>query len=152
MKCPICSNEDTNVIDSRPVEGGFTVRRRRECAKCQYRFSTLEEVELLGLIVVKENGTRESYMREKVENGIVRSLTKRPYKQEDFHRLVNAIERSIQKKNAREINSKEIGKIIMKHLQTFDKVAYIRFASVYRDFKDAKAFEAELKKINNSKE
>lgn len=150
MKCPICSHEDTSVIDSRPAEGGFSVRRRRECTKCQYRFSTLEEVELLGLMVVKEDGSRESYMREKMEKGIVRSLTKRPYTQEDFHRLIVGIERSIQKKNAREISSKDIGKFVMKHLQTFDKVAYIRFASVYRDFKDAKAFETELKKINKN--
>lgn len=148
MKCPVCSHKNTNVVDSRPVEGGFGVRRRRECEKCNYRFSTREEAELLGLMVIKENGSRESYIKEKLESGIKRSLTKRPYKQEDFHHLINTIERSIQKKNTREISSKEIGKIIMKHLQVFDKVAYIRFASVYRDFKDAKAFEREIKRID----
>lgn len=149
MKCPVCNHKNTAVIDSRPAEGDFNVRRRRECEKCHYRFSTIEEVELLGLMVIKNDGSRESYIREKLENGIKRSLTKRPYKQEDFHRLINAIERSIQKKNTREIESKEIGKFIMKHLCGFDKVAYIRFASVYRDFKDVKTFEKELKKLKS---
>jgi len=139
------------VVDSRPTDSGFSVRRRRECEKCGYRFSTKEEVEILGLMVVKENGQRESYMREKMENGIKRSLTKRPYTQEDFHKLIVTIERSIQKKNTREISSREIGKIIMKHLQHFDKVGYIRFASVYRDFKDDKAFEKEIEKLKKIK-
>ena len=101
-----------------------------------------------GWIVVKENGSRESYMREKIENGIRRSLTKRPYTQEKFHRLVHAIERDIQKKKKREIGSKDIGELVMKHLHSFDKVAYIRFASVYRDFQDVKTFEKELKKLH----
>jgi len=152
VKCPICSHKNTGVVDSRPAESGFTVRRRRECEKCQYRFSTIEEVELLGLMVVKNDGSRQSYDREKLENGVKRSLTKRPYKQEDFHRLINAMERSIQKKKTREISSKEMGKIIMKHLRSFDKVAYIRFASVYRDFKDVKTFEKELKKLKKLKQ
>lgn len=123
------------------------VRRRRECEKCHYRFSTTEEVELLDTIVVKEDGRRESYMREKMESGIRRSLTKRSYTQEDFQKLIHAIERDVQKKKNREIASKEVGKIVMKHLRAFDSVAYIRFASVYRDFKDVETFEKELKKI-----
>ena len=147
MKCPICNFKNTAVVDSRPAESGFTVRRRRECEKCQFRFSTIEEVELLGLMVVKNNGTRESYDREKLENGIKRSLTKRPYTHDDFKKLIHNIERTIQKKKKREISSKEIGQIIIKHLRGFDKVAYIRFASVYRDFKDVKTFEKELKKL-----
>jgi transcriptional repressor NrdR len=126
----------------------LAVRRRRECEKCLYRFSTFEEIELLDIIVVKQNGERQSYMREKVENGIRRSLTKRPYTQEKFRRLIHNLERDIQKKRRREIASKEIGELVMKHLSTFDKVAYIRFSSVYRDFKDVKTFERELKKIN----
>ena len=134
-------------MDTRSAEDEWSVRRRRECDKCHYRFSTIEEMELLDIIVVKEDGSRESYMREKVENGIRRSLTKRPFTQEKFHRLLHNIERDIQKKKRREIGSSEIGELVMKHLHIFDKVAYIRFASVYRDFKDVKTFEKELKKL-----
>ncbi len=135
-------------MDTRSSEDGLSVRRRRECDKCHYRFSTVEETELLDIIVVKQNGERQSYMREKIESGLRRSLTKRPYTQEKFHQLVHLIERDIQKKKRREIDSRDIGEIVMKHLQSFDKIAYIRFASVYRDFKDVKTFEKELKKLN----
>jgi transcriptional repressor NrdR len=130
------------------VDVNLAIRRRRECEKCKYRFSTIEEIELLDLIVLKRDGRRESYMRDKIENGIRRSLTKRPYTQENFHRLVHEIERDIQRKKKREVGSAEIGDVIMKHLKTFDKVAYIRFASIYRDFKDVKTFESELKRLN----
>ena len=147
MRCPVCNNRDTAVVDTRPAEDGLSVRRRRECEKCHYRFSTIEEMELLDIIVVKGDGHRESYMRDKVENGIRRSLTKRPYLQEKFHTLIHDIERDIQKKKKREIGSKEVGEIVMKHLRGFDKVAYIRFASVYRDFKDVNTFEKELSKL-----
>ncbi len=147
MRCPICNNKDTSVIDTRPAVSDLSVRRRRECDKCHYRFSTIEEIELLDIIVVKEDGRRESYMRDKIENGIRRSLTKRPYTQDNFNRLIHAIERDIQKKKNREIASKELGELVMKHLKNFDKVGYIRFASVYRDFKDVKTFEKELKKL-----
>jgi transcriptional repressor NrdR len=110
-------------------------------------------VELLDIIVVKEDGSRESYMREKMESGIRRSLTKRSFTQDAFRRLIHTIERDIQKKKSREVASKEIGKLVMKHLRVFDGVAYIRFASVYRDFKDVETFEKELKKIaTNHKE
>lgn len=148
MRCPVCNNSDTSVVDTRPAEDGLSVRRRRECSKCHYRFSTTEEMELLDVIVVKQDGQRETYMREKIENGIRRSLTKRPYLQENFHRLIHAIERDIQKKKKREIGSKELGELVMKHLRGFDKVAYIRFASVYRDFKDVRTFEKEAKKLS----
>lgn len=151
MRCPVCNHPDVSVIDTRSAEDDLSVRRRRECEHCTYRFSTKEEIELLDLIVVKEDGERESYMREKIENGIRRSLTKRPFTQEKFHRLIHAIERDIQKKRRREIASKELGEIVMKHLNAFDKVAYIRFASVYRDFRDVKTFERELKKITKKK-
>jgi len=107
----------------------------------------MEEVELLDLMVVKSDGGREMYLREKLEGGIKRSLTKRAYTNEDFRRLVHAIERDIQKKRKREISTKDIGEIAMKNLKSFDKVAYIRFASVYRDFKDMKSFEREAKKL-----
>ena len=147
MRCPVCNCKEVSVVDTRSAEDEWSVRRRRECDKCNYRFSTIEEMELLDIIVVKEDGTRESYMRDKIENGIRRSLTKRPFTQEKFHRLLHAIERDIQKKKKREIGSGTIGEIVMKHLHTFDKVGYIRFASVYRDFKDVKTFEKELKKL-----
>lgn len=151
MRCPVCNHRELSVLDTRSSEDGLSVRRRRECDKCHYRFSTVEETELLDIIVVKQNGERQSYMRQKVEGGIRRSLTKRPYTQEKFHQLIHLIERDIQKKKRREIASKEIGEIVIKHLHTFDKIAYIRFASVYRDFKDVKTFEKELKKINRVK-
>ena len=147
MRCPVCNHRDVSVIDTRSTEDDVGVRRRSECEKCSYRFSTVEEIELLDIIVVKQDGERQSYMRDKVANGIRRSLTKRPFTQDKFHRLLYAVERDIQKKKKREIASTEIGEIVMKHLQTFDKVAYIRFASVYRDFKDVKTFEKELKKL-----
>jgi transcriptional repressor NrdR len=148
MRCPVCNFREVSVVETRASEDGMLVRRRRECEKCHYRFSTTEEVELLDIIVVKEDGTRESYMREKMENGIRRSLTKRAFTQDGFRRLIHTIERDIQKKKNREVASKEIGKIVMKHLRLFDGIAYIRFASVYRDFKDVETFEKELKKIS----
>lgn len=151
MRCSICKNKETSVVDSRTGSDGFTVRRRRECSKCHYRFSTVEEIELLDTVVVKSNGRRESYMRDKVDAGIKISLSKCSYTAENFSRLIHAIERDIQKKKKREIFSHEIGEIVMKHLNAFNKVAYIRFASVYRDFKDVKTFEKELKKISNKK-
>lgn len=147
MRCPVCNYKEVSVVDTRSAEDAWSVRRRRECDKCHYRFSTIEEIELLDIIVVKSDGRRESYMRDKVESGIRRSLTKRPFTQENFHRLIHAIERDIQKRKKREISSGEIGEIVMRHIQSFDKVAYIRFASVYRDFKDVKTFEKELKKL-----
>lgn len=147
MNCPVCDNKNSGVIDTRSSDDGFSIRRRRECDKCHYRFSTIEEVELLGITVIKRNGQREGYSRDKINSGIKIALSKRPYLQEDFCRLVNSIERDIQRKKSREIASKDIGDIIMKYLQGFDKVAYIRFASVYRDFRDARTFSKEIKKI-----
>jgi transcriptional repressor NrdR len=150
MRCPVCNNSDTSVVDSRSNSDGLTIRRRRECDKCSYRFSTVEEIELLDIVVVKSDGRRESYSRGKIERGIKQSLSKRPYTEENFNRLIHAIERDIQKKKKRELSSKDVGEIVMKHLRGFDKVAYIRFASVYRDFQDVKTFAKELKKIGNN--
>lgn len=150
MRCPVCNNSDTSVVDSRSNSDGLTIRRRRECDKCSYRFSTVEEIELLDIVVVKSDGRRESYSRGKIERGIKHSLSKRPYTEENFNRLIHAIERDIQKKKKRELSSKDVGEIVMKHLRGFDKVAYIRFASVYRDFQDVKTFAKELKKIGNN--
>lgn len=147
MICPVCRFKDIKVVDSRLTPDGLSIRRRRECGKCHYRFSTLEEMELLDIVVVKNDGRRESYSRHKLEQGIVRSLTKRPYTQDKFDRLIHAIEQDIQKKKKREVTSKEIGEIVMKHLSKFDKVAYIRFASIYRAFEDVSKFQKEIKML-----
>ena len=152
MHCPVCNYKDTKVTDSRLVSSGFLVRRRRKCLKCGFRFSTYEEMQILDLIIVKRDGRRESYSHDKIESGILRSLEKRSYTKEQFKLLINKIERDIQKKAKRnEIISKNIGEIIMKHLARFDKIAYIRFASVYRQFEDVKSFQRELKKITKKK-
>ncbi|PJA89952.1 MAG: transcriptional regulator NrdR [Candidatus Magasanikbacteria bacterium CG_4_9_14_3_um_filter_32_9] len=141
MYCPVCSSKETRVVDSRIIQDGMAVKRRRECEKCSYRFSTKEEMELLDLVVIKGDGKRESYSRNKMEKGLLISLSKRPYTQEKLDRMVNSIERAIQKRRKREILSKEIGEIVMKHLKKFDKVAYVRFASVYRSFEDVEGFQ-----------
>lgn len=151
MFCPVCRNKETKVVDSRLTQDGMSVRRRRECIKCTYRFSTLEEMELLDIVVVKNDGRRESYSRNKMEKGILHSLAKRPYTQDKFDKLVHAIERDIQKKKKREITSKEIGEILMKYLRKFDKIAYIRFASIYRAFEDVDKFQTEIKSLQSNK-
>ena len=147
MYCPVCSSKETKVVDSRLSSDGLAIRRRRECARCNYRFSTVEEMELLDIVVVKRDGRRESYSRNKMERGIVRSLVKRPYTQERLDRMIAAIERDIQRKKKREVTSRDIGEIVMKHLRKFDKVAYIRFASIYRQFEDVKKFQSEIKML-----
>ncbi len=147
MKCPICRNEETKVVDSRLTPDSASIRRRRECTKCTYRFSTIEEMELLDVIVVKNNGRRESYSRTKLERGIQHSLTKRPVTEDQFEQLIHAIESDIQKKKQREVTSKDLGEIVMRHLRKFDKVAYIRFASIYRAFTDVKGFQSEVSSL-----
>jgi len=149
MRCPVCLTADTKVLDSRLAEDGFAIKRRRECQKCAFRFSTYEYAEILNLTVVKRNGSKEPYAREKMESGLKHSLQKRPYTSENFKKLVNTIERDIQKKKQDEITSGEIGEIVMKRLRNFDKVAYIRFASVYRSFADIGNFEKELNSLKN---
>ncbi len=145
MNCPVCNKLDTKVIDSRLSGEGFSIRRRRLCEKCHYRFSTLEEIEILDLVVIKRDGHRENYSREKLMRGLRTSLEKRSYLEENFQKLIREIEHDIQKTSRNEITSHDIGEIVMKRLQVFDQVAYIRYASVYRSFKDAKTFQAELK-------
>jgi len=125
--------------------------RSEQCEKCNYRFSTLEEMELLDIVVVKRDGDRESYSRSKLVGGMLHSLTKRPYTQENFDRLVHAIERDIQKKKKREFTSQELGELVMKHLRKFDKVAYIRFASIYRAFEDVGKFKKEIMSLEIKK-
>jgi len=149
MHCPVCKSQETKVVDSRLAQDGMAIRRRRECVKCNYRFSTVEEMELLDIAIVKNDGRRESYSRSKLEHGIVQSLAKRPYTQEAFDKLIYGIERDIQKKKKREVTSGEIGEIVMKHLKKFDKVAFIRFASIYRAFEDVTTFEDEIKLLRS---
>lgn len=147
MYCPVCRSKDTKVVDSRVASDGLSIRRRRECEKCGYRFSTLEEVELLDIIVVKNNGKRESYSREKLIIGLKVALGKRPYTESSFKTLISKIERDIQRKKKREITSRDLGEIVMRNLKSFDKVGYIRFASVYRAFEDVTTFQDEIKKL-----
>lgn len=147
MKCPICRNDETKVIDSRLTSDSASIRRRRECTKCAYRFSTIEEMELLDIVVVKNNGRREAYSRTKLERGIQQALTKRPVTEDQFEQLIHAIESDIQKKKQREVTSKDLGEIVMRHLRKFDKVAYIRFASIYRAFTDVKGFQSEVSSL-----
>ena len=147
MKCPVCYHPDTKVIDSRLAGDGLTIRRRRECLKCGFRFSTYEEMEILDLIIIKRNGNKESYSREKVAKGLRRALEKRPINEDGFKKLINLIERDLQAKRQNEISSKEVGKIVMKFLKKTDQVAYIRFASVYESFEDIKTFRQELNKL-----
>ena len=151
MYCPVCKSKESKVIDSRLAQDGMAIRRRRECEKCGYRFSTFEEMELLDIVVVKRAGRREAYSRSKMERGILQSLIKRPYTQEKFDRLIHTIERDIQKKKKREITSQEIGEIVMKQLLKFDKVAYIRFASIYRAFEDVGKFKSEILTLEKKK-
>jgi transcriptional repressor NrdR len=151
MYCPVCRSKETKVVDSRVPEDGLSVRRRRECVKCKYRFSTIEETELLGIVIVKTDARRESYSREKLRHGILRSLAKRPYTQEKFNRLIHTIERDIQKKRKREITSESLGEIVMKRLKTFDKIAYVRFASIYRSFEDVQKFESTIQSLSRKK-
>lgn len=147
MNCPICNKKDTKVIDSRLIGEGFSIRRRRMCEKCSYRFSTIEDIEILDLVVIKRDGRRENYSRDKLIRGLRTSLEKRPYLEEDFQKLVRDIERDVQKIGSNEITSKDIGEVVMKKIKNFDQVAYIRYASVYRSFKDVRTFQAELNRL-----
>jgi len=151
MYCPVCNHEDTKVVDSRLSGDGSTIRRRRECEACGYRFSTSEDVELLDLTVVKRNGQREAYAREKIERGLKKALEKRPVTEAAFRSLVHEIERDIQRAKANELTSADLGEIVMNRLKSFDKVAYIRFASVYRQFEDVDSFLRELSKLRKGK-
>ncbi len=147
MRCPVCSHTETKVVDSRLTADEASVRRRRECDQCQFRFSTLETIDLLGLTVVKRDGHRESYVREKLERGLRRALEKRSHTDAAFRALLQSIELDIQRERASELTSARIGELVMQRLKGFDKVAYIRFASVYRSFEDVKTFQDELAQL-----
>lgn len=153
MRCPVCNFKSTRVVDSRLGSDGMSVRRRRECERqrCVFRFSTVEEMELLDVTVVKRNGKREAYSRDKLVAGLKRSLEKRPYTDIELQTIVHNIERDIQKVRGGEITTLMVGDIVMKHLKDFDKVAYIRFASVYLSFEDVNRFEKELKSLKKTK-
>ncbi|MHB8831404.1 MAG: transcriptional regulator NrdR [Patescibacteria group bacterium] len=152
MHCPVCNHEESKVVDSRLTADGTAIRRRRECDECGYRFSTVEEVELLDVTVVKRDSHREMYSREKLSAGIRKALEKRPFTQEAFRSLINQIESDIAKKVSNEVTAPEIGEVIMERLRSFDKVAYIRFASVYRSFEDVKTFQRILDDLKTKKQ
>lgn len=147
MRCPVCGQGETRVIDSRVAQDDASVRRRRECDLCQFRFSTREEVELLGLTVVKRDGRRESYAREKLERGLRRALEKRSHTEGAFRALLQGVELDLQRERVPEVTSSQIGEVVMERLRQFDKVAYIRFASVYRSFEDVETFQKALSQL-----
>ena len=147
MKCPYCGEENTKVIDSTPAEENNAIRRRRQCLKCKKRFTTYEKVENIPLIVIKKDDIREPYDRGKIEAGIVRSCHKRPVSYEQIVSAVEDVENKIFNMEKKEISSRVIGEIVMERLKELDQVAYVRFASVYREFKDVNTFMDELKKL-----
>jgi transcriptional repressor NrdR len=148
MRCPNCQFEDTKVVDSRPVDDGGAIRRRRECEKCDFRFSTYEEIEILDLSVIKKDGSKQVFSKEKLETAIRRPFEKLPHTDETLRKLVSSIEIEIQKKaKDGEINSLDIGEIVIKKIKKVNKVAYIRFAAVYRQFEDVDEFKEELRKL-----
>ena len=147
MKCPYCGADDTKVIDSRPAEENNAIRRRRQCEKCNKRFTTYEKVETIPLIVIKKGNIREPYDRGKIEAGILRSCHKRPVSAEQISKCIDDIENEIFNLEAKEVESTTIGEIVMDKIKDLDQVAYVRFASVYREFKDVNTFMNELSKL-----
>lgn len=147
MRCPFCENPDTRVIDSRPTEEGHAIRRRRECDSCSKRFTTYEKVEEMIFMVIKKDGSREAFDRKKVMNGIIKACEKRPVSIASIEKIVDEIERGLNNMMEKEVESKLIGEVIMEHLKALDEVAYVRFASVYRQFKDVNTFVAEIEKL-----
>ncbi|MCI5639988.1 MAG: transcriptional regulator NrdR [Lachnospiraceae bacterium] len=147
MKCPFCGEDDTRVIDSRPADENMSIRRRRQCDQCQKRFTTYERVEAIPLVVIKKDLTREPYDRTKIEKGVFRSCHKRPISVPQMNHLVDQVEAKLFSKEEREIPSSYIGELVMRYLEELDAVAYVRFASIYREFKDVDTFMEELKKM-----
>ncbi len=147
MKCPFCGKENTRVIDSRPADDSSSIRRRRQCDECSKRFTTYEKVETIPLVVIKKDNNREPYDRSKIQAGVFRSCHKRPISVDQINALVDEVENAIFNLEEKEIPSHKIGEIVMDKLKGLDPVAYVRFASVYREFKDVNTFMSELKKI-----
>ena len=151
MKCPFCSHENTRVIDSRPAEDNNSIRRRRVCDECGKRFTTYEKIETIPLIIIKKDNNREAYDRAKIEAGVLRACHKRPVSAQQITTLVDEVENEIFNREEREIHSGTIGELVMNKLKDLDAVAYVRFASVYREFKDVNTFMDELKSVLNDK-
>lgn len=147
MRCPKCGGNKSSVVDSRQAEDGKTIRRRRECDECHHRFTTYERVEELTLVVVKKDGTREQFSRDKIFNGIIRSAQKRPVSSDEIEEIVGRIEQKIRSQSENEIQSDYIGSLVMDELAELDEITYVRFASVYRSFKDVGELESLLKQI-----
>lgn len=147
MKCPFCNTDNTRVIDSRPADDNSSIRRRRLCDDCGKRFTTYEKVETIPLIIIKKDNNREQYDRAKIEAGVLRACHKRPVSANQINKLVDEVEVEVFSREEKELSSSQIGEIVMNKLQTLDPVAYVRFASVYREFKDVNTFMNELKKI-----
>ncbi len=152
MNCPFCFHYETKVIDSRPTDEGQAIRRRRECLKCNKRFTTYEKIEEIPLMIVKKDGNRESYNRNKVLNGIIKACEKRPISMKEIETVTNDIERKLYNSLDKEISSDYIGELVMNALKDLDEVAYVRFASVYRQFKDINTFMEELEKLLKEKD
>lgn len=147
MRCPSCQYNGTRVVDSRPVDDNKEIRRRRECESCGFRFTTFEKIEETPLIVVKKEGTREEFSREKVLRGLIRACEKRPVPLEELEQLVISIENELRRLGNSEVRSEDVGEMVMDRLAKIDEVAYVRFASVYRQFKDLNVFIEELKEL-----
>ena len=152
MRCPYCGQSESKVIDSRPADEGNSIRRRRECLSCQKRFTTYETVESLPIIVVKKDGSRESFDRQKVLGGMIRACEKRKVPLSELEGAADGIEQELQSALEREITTEEVGEMVMKRLKSVDEVAYVRFASVYRQFKDIDTFMQELTKLLNNRD
>lgn len=152
MKCPACGYTESKVVDSRPTEEGASIRRRRECLSCQNRFTTYETIETLPLLVIKKDKTREMFDKAKLMGGIVSACNKRPVTMEQIENIASQIESELQNSLSREIPSKQIGVLVMEKLKDLDEVAYVRFASVYREFKDLDTFMIELQKLRSQKD
>ena len=151
MKCPYCENEDSKDIDSRHTEDGRAIRRRRECEKCGRRFTTYEKIEEMILMVIKKDGSRQAFDRNKLLNGIIRACEKRPVSIAEMEKIVDDIERGLNNTMEKEVDSKLIGELVMEKLKDIDEVAYVRFASVYRQFTDVNTFVKEVESLLNNK-
>ncbi len=152
MKCPFCGHENTRVIDSRPAEEYNSIRRRRACDECGKRFTTYEKVETIPLIIIKKDNNREAYDRSKIEAGVLRACHKRPISANQINQLIDEVETEIFNMEEKEISSQVIGELVMNKLKDLEAVAYVRFASVYREFKDINTFMDELKKVISNKD
>lgn len=151
MKCPFCSFGESKVVDSRSTDDNTTIRRRRECLSCSKRYTTYEKVEDIPILVVKRDATRENFNKEKIINGLITACQKRPISRKQIEDIAEDIEKSISNKMITEVNSKDIGEMVMKRLKKIDEISYVRFASVYREFKDIKTFLDEIKNLVSNK-